>query len=463
MESMSDKNRKLKILIMSAPIGSGHRMAARALEEALLRLDNVEVVQGNVFTFFPSWLGKAFLGFYGKVLAFCPSLYALTYRWSNGGDGSLWMRNLLNSALLRLGRTFIEEVKPDLVFSTHATPTGIFSLYKQKYNPKLWLGVVVTDFTVHRWLVCPGVDAYFTADEKLFGQIRAAAGLCAEKHERTDDKDRSSQTPSGNEAKRSQTETEKPSEVLPKLFAYGIPVRSAFSEQRELAKVREEVRDAFGWPADVFVCLLAGGGGGMLPMAEIVDSLCNKKFENIRVAAVAGHNEALYKKLSARQKDFLRKRSGKADGDFAATDAGVRNGSSQTKDKKGFEVVSDAKGPSRLAVLGFTDAMPQLMQAADMVITKAGGISLAECLACGANVVIYSPLPGQEQANTAFVQKEYGVAAVEDIRQLHKYLEKEMSVPLADRLQRQEMRRQRCGHPDASGQIAGFIERLQNG
>ena len=33
-------NKKLKILIMSAPIGSGHRMAAVALEEALLRLEN---------------------------------------------------------------------------------------------------------------------------------------------------------------------------------------------------------------------------------------------------------------------------------------------------------------------------------------------------------------------------------------------------------------------------------------
>ena len=461
MESMSDKNRKLKILILSAPIGSGHKMAANALEEALLRLDNVEVLQGNVFTFFPSWLGKAFLGFYGKVLAFCPSLYALTYRWSNREDGSLWMRNLLNSVLLRLGRTYIEEAKPDLVFSTHATPTGIFSLYKQKSNPKLWLGVVVTDFTVHRWLVCPGVDAYFVADEKLFGQIHAAAALCAEKQERTDVKGRSSQTPSGGEAKKSQTEAGKPSEVLPELFAHGIPVRSAFAEQKDLAKVREEVRDAFGWPADAFVCLLAGGGGGMLPMAEIVDSLYNNKFESIHVAAVAGHNDALRKKLSAMQKDFLRKRSGKADGDFAATDTGSRNGSSQPKDKKGFEVVSDAKGSSRLAVLGFTDAMPQLMQAADVVITKAGGVSLAECLACGANIVIYCPLPGQEQANTAFLQKEYGVAAVEDIRQLHDCLERELRVPPEERLQRQIKRRESFGHPDAAQRIAEFADKLR--
>ena len=426
---------------MSTPIGSGHRMAANALEEALLRLDNVEVVQGNVFTFFPSWLGRAFLSFYGKVLAFCPSLYALTYRWSNGGDGSLWLRNLINGLLLRSGRTFVEETKPDLVFSTHATPTGIFSLYKQKYKPDLWLGVVVTDFTVHRWLVCPGVDAYF--------------------NQRTEGKDGSSRTLSGGKARQNQTEAGKPSEGLPELFAYGIPVRSAFSVQRELMSVRQEARNAFGWPGDAFVCLLAGGGGGMLPMEEIVDSLCSKKYETIHVVAVSGHNDALRKKLNSMQKYFLRKQTGKADDDVAATDAGAPRGSSQPKDKKGVEAVSDAKGKSRLAVLGFTDAMPQLMQAADVVITKAGGVSLAECLACGANLLIYHPLPGQEQGNTEFLQKEYGVAAVEDIRQLDKYLEKEMSVPLAERLQRQGQRRRSFGHPEAAERIAERTEKLR--
>ena len=379
MDSKSGNNKKLKILILSAPIGSGHRMAAVALEEALLRLQNVEVVQGNVFTFFPSWLGNAFLKFYEKVLAFCPALYAVSYRWSNRDGGSLWMRNLLNSVLLSLGKGFIDKVKPDVVFSTHATPTGIISLYKQKYNNTLWLGVVVTDFTVHRWLVCPRVDAYFVADEKLFVQI-------------------------------GEKETK---------FATGIPVRAAFAKQKDLAAVRGEVRKRFGWPADAFVCLLAGGGGGMLPMEEIVGNLCNKKYENIHVVAVAGHNEGLRKKL---------------------------------------EEVSN----SRLAVLGFTDVMPQLMQTADVVITKAGGVSLAECLVCGANILIYHPLPGQEQGNTAFLQKEYGVAAVTDLQQLDEFLEHEVCIPLAERLQRQEERQQRYGHRSAAEQIAGFVERIRN-
>lgn len=387
MDSKSVKNRKLKILIMSAPIGSGHRMAAAALEEALLRLENVEVVQGNVFDFFPSWLGNAFLNFYGNVLKFCPSLYAFSYRWSNQGGGSLWMRNFINSVLLYLGKGFISGEKPDVVFSTHATPTGILSQYKQKYDTGLRLGVVVTDYTVHRWLVCPDVDAYFVADEKLSGQIGENG----------------------------------------KVFATGIPVRSSFTEQSEPAAVRQEVRKSFGWPADAFVCLLAGGGGGMLPMEDILGSLCSKKYENIHVVAVTGHNDGLRKKLETLQNRFSDNNS---------------------------ECVS------RLAVLGFTDSMPQLMQAADVVITKAGGVSLAECLACGANILIYHPLPGQEQGNTAFLQKECRVAAVTDLRQLDDFLEHEMKVPFKERLHRQEERQQQYGHPDAAKRIAELTEKL---
>ena len=391
------KNKKLKILILSAPIGSGHRMAAAALEEALLRLENVEVVQGNVFDFFPSAIGKAFLKFYETVLAVCPWLYALSYRWSNQGGGSLWMRNQLNGILLRLGKTFIEEVKPDAVFSTHATPTGILSLYKQKYDSSLWLGVVVTDFTVHRWLVCPGVDAYFLADEKLFGQIDSAAGR---------------------------------SETQPALYGWGIPVRGRFTEKQEPATIRREVRDRFGWSAGAFVCLLAGGGGGMLPMEEIVKSLQNEKFKDIYVVAVTGHNDGLCKKLEALQ--------------------------------KGFSKTESDESTSRLAVLGFTDEMPQLMQAADVVITKAGGVSLAECLECGANILIYHPLPGQEQGNTVFLQQEYGAAAVTDLRQLDDYLEREKKVSLSERLQRQNMRKQHYGHRVAAGQIAELTDKLRD-
>ena len=129
--------------------------------------------------------------------------------------------------------------------------------------------------------------------------------------------------------------------------------------------------------------------------------------------------------------------------------------------QKGFSKREADDSISRLTVLGFTDEMPQLMQAADVVITKAGGVSLAECLECGANILIYHPLPGQEQGNTVFLHQEYGAAAVTDIRQLDDYLEREKKVSLSERLQRQKMRKQRYGHRAAAGRIAELTDKLR--
>ena len=102
------------------------------------------------------------------------------------------------------------------------------------------------------------------------------------------------------------------------------------------------------------------------------------------------------------------------------------------------------------------------MQAADVVMTKAGGVSLAECLECGANILIYHPLPGQEQRNTAFLQQEYGAAAVTDLRQLDEYLGRELRVSLPERLQKQKERKLRYGHRAAAGRIAELTDKLRN-
>ncbi|MDQ6772294.1 MAG: glycosyltransferase [Candidatus Dormibacteraeota bacterium] len=62
---------------------------------------------------------------------------------------------------------------------------------------------------------------------------------------------------------------------------------------------------------------------------------------------------------------------------------------------------------SRLAtptiVLGFVDNMPELMRAADLLVTKAGPGAIAEALTTGLPLVLTSYLPGQETPNITFV------------------------------------------------------------
>ena len=93
---MSLTAQKYTVLLLSAPLGSGHKMAAEALEEAFKKHDNVKVVNGSAFDFFPKWLGNIILGGYIGILKHVPKLYDIAYRWSNTGNDSLWLRDFLN-------------------------------------------------------------------------------------------------------------------------------------------------------------------------------------------------------------------------------------------------------------------------------------------------------------------------------------------------------------------------------
>ena len=58
---------------------------------------------------------------------------------------------------------------------------------------------------------------------------------------------------------------------------------------------------------------------------------------------------------------------------------------------------------SRALVLGFVDNMPELMRAADLVVSKAGPGAIGEALATEVPILLTSYLPGQETPNVTFV------------------------------------------------------------
>jgi processive 1,2-diacylglycerol beta-glucosyltransferase len=64
---------------------------------------------------------------------------------------------------------------------------------------------------------------------------------------------------------------------------------------------------------------------------------------------------------------------------------------------------------ARMRVFGYTPEIRQLMATADLLVTKAGGASLAEALVCELPVICFGSLAGPEQRNERFVV-EAGVA-----------------------------------------------------
>ncbi len=338
---MDDSKEKEKtILVVSAPIGSGHVQAAEAVARVLSASGKIKVQTANIFDFFPQWAGKLLLSAYLWLLRLYPPGYDFLYKWGDKQD-SLGFRSLVNRLFALGADNFIKKTQPDLVVATHVTPAGVVALYKQKYGKKLPLVGIVTDYAMHKWWIYKEIDVYVVADVDIL------AGY------------------------------EKDIQPGQEVWPFGIPVRQQFCEKGDITAVREKL----ALPEDAIVCILTGGGEGLLPMCDILKAWhMRDKTKQIFFVAVCGRNSCLEKQLLQFKYDNLR-------------------------------------------VLGFIDNMADYMQAADVVVSKAGGVTATETLAAGKRLIIYRPLPGQELINAAYLGSRELAEVAKDLPDLCSKLE----------------------------------------
>ncbi len=67
--------------------------------------------------------------------------------------------------------------------------------------------------------------------------------------------------------------------------------------------------------------------------------------------------------------------------------------------------------PYPVHVFGWVEAIAELMSVARVLVTKAGGVTTAEALALHVPMVIFRPIPGQEKANTLYLER-HGAARI---------------------------------------------------
>jgi len=146
----------------------------------------------------------------------------------------------------------------------------------------------------------------------------------------------------------------------------GISIDPIFSEQFD----KEKIRQKFFLEKSLSAILVLGGAAGKSPFLEIIESLEDVK-GTVQILAVAGNNKKLAQKLE----------------------------------------VEKAKFKNKITVFGFVENMHELMRVSDILITKAGGLTVSEALSVDLPMLIVSPYPGQEQANADFLI-ESGAAKV---------------------------------------------------
>jgi processive 1,2-diacylglycerol beta-glucosyltransferase len=187
----------------------------------------------------------------------------------------------------------------------------------------------------------------------------------------------------------------------------GIPVRPAFARTES----RRALRGRLGLATNPAVVLLLCGGFGVGPTKEIFRELLDVGLE-AQVVAVAGKNVRLRERL-----DSLAQRSGR---------------------------------PAR--VIGYTDAIHEWMHAADLAVTKPGGLTTAEALVCGLPLVIVRPIPGPETRNSDYLLEHAAAIKVNNVRLLRYRIEGLLDD--RERLGRLRRNAAALGRPDAAERIA---------
>jgi processive 1,2-diacylglycerol beta-glucosyltransferase len=105
--------------------------------------------------------------------------------------------------------------------------------------------------------------------------------------------------------------------------------------------------------------------------------------------------------------------------------------------------------------LGFVDTIPQLMSSADLVVTKAGGLTLAEAFCRETPVVVHDILPGQEAGNLTYGLRHHAVEYGSTPAELERIVTALHADP--DRRARLAARAARLARPDAAAEIAARV------
>lgn len=201
-----------------------------------------------------------------------------------------------------------------------------------------------------------------------------------------------------------------PKEII---LPLGLPVYEKFTIEVTSADARKDL----GLPALPTITMMSGsmGYGHMEKHLQQLDALPL----DFQVVTICGNNKEAYKKIEA------------------AVDKGAFTHTVHNH--------------------GYINNVDAYMQAADILVTKPGGLSTSECLNVARPLVLIEPIPGLEEFNAAFLVNSGAAAFADD----HYGLAEAVYNLLSSEGRREQMMRAQASiHPGhAAAQLADFIYR----
>ena len=153
------------------------------------------------------------------------------------------------------------------------------------------------------------------------------------------------------------------------IYPYGIPVDEVFFEEKEKQLVIEEL----GLDKNLPTILMMAGSFGVSNVFDVYENIIDIDLD-FQIILVTGKHQKLYNHFE--------------------------------------EVIGNS--PKKTKLIYFTDEINNFMQASDIIITKPGGLTVTEALACNIPMAVFDAIPGQEEENAEFLLKHNMAVRISD-------------------------------------------------
>jgi 1,2-diacylglycerol 3-beta-galactosyltransferase len=377
---MDQPHKKPHILFLFSDTGGGHRSAAEAIIEAI-RLnfkDSISTEMVDIFKeYAPAPLNNA-PAWYPRIVR-VPQAWGLGYYLSDGHTRARLFSTTTWPYIRRSARQLVENHPANVIVSVHplANAPIIHALKKDPYHPP-YITVVTDLVSGHALWYHRRTDLCIVPTEAS-RQRALECGL-----------------------------------TLDQVQVIGLPVADRFCRP---ASDQGTLRARLGWPQNLPVVLLVGGGEGMGPLKKTAYAIAKAGLP-LSLVVIAGRNQELKQELEA------------------------------------------SHWPIPTFIYGFLRDMPDFMQAADVLVSKAGPGTISEALNAGLPIILYSRLPGQEDGNVSYIVSEGAGVWAPNPNQIVSALREWINYPEKRRLASAACRR--LARPQAARQIAHILADYMN-
>lgn len=347
----------MKVVILSASTGGGHMSAANALKD-YIDSNGSQAVVIDAIEYISPLLNKTVTEVYEYVATKNPILWKMMYKSSNKKSVNSIIgktNSLISNKLIPL----LKSNDPDVIVTTHPFTTEMISKLKKHKKTNVPLICIMTDYAPHRTWINPYVDAYIVANENM---ITPMIKMDVESN---------------------------------KIFPFGIPVDDAFFSTQNREKLKKELNLKNNIPT----ILIMAGSCGLTNIEKIYNELQSIK-QDFQIIIITGKNKKLYENM---QNVISGKKTDIRDKILAKISEKAPELKRMKFIKKYQSEAQSNKYHKNTQLIYFTNEVEKYMNVSDLILTKPGGLTVSEALACNLPMALYDAIPGQEEENANFL------------------------------------------------------------